>query len=357
MKYPIQELNSQIREALAALKALNLTARLVDTEQIGNLLASAMRSASMAEPWLRIQDDFRLLSRIDVSGLAIAGEAIRRLGIGNLSPNLSLIQRAAFPAIANTQQALSAFAPNAQMIARFQSDFDRIAKQIDQLQKWAFEPLRELARRAGRTQAVRDAFLAYGLWLAPSMPEELVQKIVELHRRGVGAGTVHSMVSSWYARGDCELLEEVLEACNNNPGLAKRVKTIHQSLQGHRQGLYALSVPALLLQVEGIAADYVRANKLMPKIGHKTKKIIMTALKDTPCSPLDVTTYAGVTVLLDYIENDMYMFVDFDKDYQRIIRDKRLLAHPIRHGRQLSYDSRMNSLRLFLMIDVLALLE
>jgi len=95
----------------------------------------------------------------------------------------------------------------------------------------------------------------------------------------------------------------------------------------------------------------------MPKVGQQTTKIIVTALKDTPCSLLDMVTYAGVTALLHYIENDMYLFVDIDDEYRRLLREKGMVAHAIRHCRQASCYSRMNSLRLFLMIDVLSLLE
>ena len=137
----------------------------------------------------------------------------------------------------------------------------------------------------------------------------------------------------------------------------KRSYAIRQALQAHRDGLFAVTVPALLPHVEGIAADYVRANNLMPKMGPKTTRVIVAALKDTPCSLFDIRIYAGVTALLVYIEESMYIRVDFDKDYQRLLHRKEMAAHAIRHGRQISYGTRMNSLRLFLMIDVLSLLK
>ncbi|MFQ6028870.1 MAG: hypothetical protein ACE5Q6_15410 [Dehalococcoidia bacterium] len=350
-----------VRQALAVIDVSKLTAlaemRAIYAKQIADVVDHQRKIQSLTMPLLQSQIDYaRLLSQIDFSGLLVADQVLGRLGPQISALNRDLIRQVTFPAMEAVQKMLSGFAPDAQMIAQFQSQIARIAEVINQSLWRSFEPLRELAERVGQSQAVCDAFLDYGLWLAPSMPEELVQRVVTLHVQGASSGTVHSVVSRYYAKDDWKLLDRVLDACHDSPLLAPRSDSIRQALQAHREGLYAVVVPALLVQVEGIAADCVKANHLLPKIGSKTTEIIVAALEETPCSLLDVRTYAGVTALLAYIQNSMYISVDFDKDHRRLQREKRLVAHAIRHGRQISYGSRANSLRLFLMIDVLSLL-
>ena len=223
---------------------------------------------------------------------------------------------------------------------------------INQLSTALF-PLRELAERFGEASSVRDAFCHYNLWLAPSMSEELLGKVVRLYEAGAGAGTVHSMVSRYYAKENWSRLEEVVERCRSNSLFKSRMNLIEQAFLGHRNGFYDLCVTTLLVHLEGIAADYVKKHKLLPEARGKTKKIILAALKDTPFSILNVRTYAGVGALIEYIELSMFADVDFDKEHDRLHGENRLIGHAVRHGRQVAFGSRMNSLLLFLILDVM----
>lgn len=246
---------------------------------------------------------------------------------------------------------------SAQWSAQIQAALNPPIVSINRVLSNALLPIRELAERIGEASRVGDAFRHYSLWLAPSMSEKLVAKIVSLYESGAGSGTVHSVVSRYYARDNWQRLEEVLERCRNNSLFRRRIKVIEEALQAHREGLYSLLVPGLLIQLEGISADYVKKHKLLPQVGGQTKKIIVTALEDTPYSLLDVKTYAGVGALIEYVENSMFLSVDFDKEHIRLQGEIKLQGHAIRHGRQVAFGSRMNSLRLFLFIDVMTLLK
>ena len=245
----------------------------------------------------------------------------------------------------------------AQTGAQLQAIINPISLSINRALSAAFVPLKELAERIGETSSVRDAFRHYNLWLAPSMSEGLVGKIVSLYEADAGSGTVHSVVSRYYAKDNWRRLEEVLERCRNNSLFKSRMKLIEEALQAHREGLYNLSVTGLLVHLEGIAADYVKKHKLLPQVGGKTREIILTALNDTPYSLLDIRTYAGVSALTAYVEDSMFASVDFDKEHVRLHGENRLMGHAVRHGRQVAFGSRMNSLRLFLFIDVMTLLK
>ena len=245
----------------------------------------------------------------------------------------------------------------AQISAQFQAAVNGLSPLINRILTDAFIPVREISERFGKASRVQDAFLHYSLWIAPSMSEELVAKIVNLYESGASSATVHSVVSRYYAKDDWQRLEEVLERCRNNPLFKSRIKVFEDALRAHREGLYSLSVPGLLIHLEGIAADYVKKHKLLPQVGRKTKEIILTALEDTPYSLLDIRTYAGVGALIEYVEYSMFASVDFDKEHVRLHSENKLQGHAVRHGRQIAVGSRMNSLRLFLFIDVMALLK
>lgn len=244
-----------------------------------------------------------------------------------------------------------------QLNAQFRVAIEPLIFSVNRVLSDSLLPVRELAERIGEVSRVRDAFRHYGLWLAPSMSEELVAKIVSLYESGAGSGTVHSVVSRYYAKCNWQRLEEVLERCRNNSLFERRIKVIEEALRAHREGLYNLTVPGLLIHLEGIAADYVKKHKLLPQIKGQTKEIILTALEDTPYSLLDIRTYAGVDALIEYVEGSMFAVVDFDKEHVRLHSENKLYGHAVRHGRQVAFGTRMNSLRLFLFLDVMTLLE
>ncbi len=99
----------------------------------------------------------------------------------------------------------------ARMSAQFQAAINRLSFSINHVLSEALLPIRELAERIGEASRVRSAFIHYSLWLAPSMSEELVGKIVRLYEAGASSGTVHSVVSGYYAKDDWRRLEEIFE--------------------------------------------------------------------------------------------------------------------------------------------------
>lgn len=295
-------------------------------------------------------------TQMQIPRILIADAVWKRLQLPILSLNSDIL-RQMIPAPRLLERLVPPVFPNVQVIAEAQASMQDWMQPIHKYLRLDFEPLRELARRVGRVEQVTKAFRSYNLWLAPSMPPDLVQKVVEFHRRKVNAGAVHSMVSRYYARREWRLLGTALQQWEKNAYFSGRMTAMRQAFDAHQRGHYAVSVPTLLLHVEGIAAGYVQSKKLMPKLGGKTKEVIVSALQGTPCSLLDVTTYCAVHGLLECVENDIYVYVDFDKAYRKLQREKKLIGHAIRHGRQPTYDSRMNSLQLFLLVDVLSLLK
>ena len=306
-----------------------------------------------------VMDRILEYTRMNIPQMTISESVLSHLGV-TPTINREIIRQATFPAVEIVNQAMVSSLQALRLpdvVSEFHAHIGQVLSRITSESLASFNPLIDMAERIGKTSAIRDAFVHYNLWIAPSMTEELVGKILDFHQDGLNSGTVHSMLVRHYAADDWKALDEVIESCEENPLFEPRIHLINEALDAHRLGLYNASVSMLLMQVEGIAADYVKKHNLMPQLGGKTREIILTAVKNTPCAVSDVREYAGVSALVGYLEQAMYISMDFDKEHTRLQTEEHLLAHPIRHGRQVKFGTRTNSLRLFLILDVLSLLD
>ena len=296
----------------------------IGSKAFADLVARAAdfdRLASQMDTMLASQR--RLLSQVDFSGLILAETVLKKLDTRVLSANLRLMQPVDASSIELARRAVASLVPTTELISDFQFRMDELSRWIDISicpERWP--PLNGSlsARAVPRKFVMLLSTTAYGT--RPQWMNHLLEKSSTVTNGGVSSGAVNSIVSRYYARDNWMRLDDILTACEENPRLEKRVESVRQALHAHREGHYLVTVPTLLLLVEGIAADYVKANNLMPKIGQQTTEIITTALKETPCSPFDLYIYAGVTALLVYIEHSMYTFVDFDQEHDRLLREK-----------------------------------
>lgn len=220
-----------------------------------------------------------------------------------------------------------------------------------------FGPLNALIERIGEKDKITKAFESARLWVAPSMSGALVTRVLKLHQDGAKPGVIASVVSRFYAHADWTPLARAVDRWEKNPLFERRAPIFRDALEAHRSGWFTLTVPTLVAQVEGICGQYVKERGLLPKLTGNTKGVVQAALRDAPCGLADVQRYAALDGVLTYIERHFYIWIDFDAKYGELLHDTSLKAHAIRHGHQTRYDTRMNSLRLFLLLDVLSLLE
>lgn len=294
----------------------------------------------------QMQRAFRqLAAQVRVPQLLISDEIWRRLQAPIPTLNIELLQRMTLPAPKLIEDAFRSFAPTLEAITQaqvFTRQWVELFNRLSTPPAEIFGPVLAVVRRIGEAENVATAFQDYGLWLAPSMPEELVRKVVSLRAKGVPKRVAVSMLSRYYANENWAMLEKATASWMQNPYLAEWQDTIVHALDAHRRGQYTLTVPALLILVEGVCADYVKAKNLSVNLGGRTREVVISALKDTACTVSDVEAFFSVHSLLEYIENHMYISVNFDTEHSRLRREKSLLAHPIRHGRQRRYASRSN---------------
>jgi hypothetical protein len=298
------------------------------------------------------------LHDLNISQALYAREILAGLHIPQLNVDAALFRSILAPASSILEEA---FAPLAQaqlaVATQLQEQMSDWMQSFYAAYEHVFKPLEGLAERIGEKDKIKKAFESAKLWLAPSMPRQLISRVLKLHQGGASPGVIASAVSRFYARAEWDPLARAVGRWGSNPLFQGRMKVFRHALDAHRNKWFTLTVPTLVPQIEGICGQYVKRRRLLPKLIGKTKKVVQTALQYAPCSLGDVERYAAIDGVLTFIERHFYMVEDFETEYESLLREKDLRAHAIRHGHQERYDTRMNSLRLFLLLDVLSLLE
>ena len=213
-----------------------------------------------------------------------------------------------------------------------------------------FDRLRKVIE--ARTEAI-EAFKAAGWPIAPSMSHQLIDRVVEFYREGRVRYASRTIIA-FYHRNDFERLIQTVEGWGINPLFAPRMHILRDALHAHCQGLYTLSVPALLPQIEGILNDYVIANGLVAKLG-KIREVYNSAVGDL--NDYDLIRWTIVTTLLYQLQNNVYVYTDFEGEIRKSMNRRRVTRHTVLHGIALRYDRPVHSLRSFVLLDALSALQ
>lgn len=222
----------------------------------------------------------------------------------------------------------------------------------------SFKRLRKALR-----QRLCDAFLSARLWPAPSMPDELVARIAD-HAEAGNLRAVVLTVWNHYSRRNHEHLADAVATWWDDSEFAARQSIIEQALTAHRQKMYALTIPALLAQCEGIAGDFVRSyvappgGKTAPSLG-KSGQIVRHAIEAAGSAGIidpddaDILHMVLIEAVLAHVQTVAFETANFSAEYARIRKRRDLNRHGTLHGIQINYATAMNSLRCFLLLDAL----
>jgi hypothetical protein len=220
-----------------------------------------------------------------------------------------------------------------------------------------FPNLKQL-RKAVRTSLLAS-FLYADLWPAPSMPVNLLNQIGQL-TPGDDRRAVMLAVWNYYARDNHAALEQAIAAWEDDPEYAARRHIFAQALQGHRAKLYALTIPTLLAQVEGIASDFIYGSTVgsTPKLG-KSGQVVQHAIQVAGTAGIsdpdnsEVLHVVLVEAVIQHVQNVSFESTDFTAQYADLRKRQALNRHSTLHGIQINYSRGMNSLRCFLLLDAL----
>jgi hypothetical protein len=198
-----------------------------------------------------------------------------------------------------------------------------------------------------------EAFKAAGWTIAPSMPFELREHIVTMHKQGK-TRCISRAIIGYFQRNNHQYLIETVESWESHPLFAPRMHILRDALQAHCRGLYTLSVPALIPQIEGVLNDYVLANGLVAKLG-KIQQVYKAAIG--VADEYELSKWVIATTLLYQLQTNTYVFTDFEIELKKSVNKRQVTRHTVSHGVALKYDRPIHSLKIFLLLDALSALQ
>jgi len=233
---------------------------------------------------------------------------------------------------------------------------DQLPKPIDfskDLQK-SFERTEQLSEEIG--PVLQEA----GFWIAPSIPIKILRIIVEMGRNGeTNPDKIAQLFVDVLEQDDYTVLRSMVNRWENNPYFKKRILIIMDALEAHINGKFTLSIPALLPMIEGILTEIVGRR---PTQGERMTDWIQIAIDDM-CSDFMQASLKNVilTYLIGYtgyksIEKEYFTPDEFPKWLEENGYSAKdiLNRHAILHGVHIDYASKENSLRAFMILDVLS---
>jgi hypothetical protein len=198
-----------------------------------------------------------------------------------------------------------------------------------------------------------EAFKTSGWPIVPSMPFELRERVVSMHKQGK-TRYVSKTIMGYYQRNNHRYLIETVETWKNHPLFASRMHIIKDALQAHCDGRYTLSVPALIPQIEGILSEYVLANNLVAKFG-KIQQVYYAVIGDV--DDYGLSTWAIASTLLYQLQNSTYVFTDFENELKKSVNARKTTRHTVLHGITTKYNRPIHSLKAFLLLDAISALQ
>jgi hypothetical protein len=248
--------------------------------------------------------------------------------------------------------------PLIQQFNQVQVDFDRSLVSIWQTFK-QYHDQTEIA-----SKEISGPLVQAGFWFPPSGSFELIRAIRELKsQQQATPENVRKVVVEYYEQDDYSNLRNTVNTWGENPYFANRMHIIADALEAHINGKYTLSIPALLPLVEGILTDIVgrRATRADGNISGWAGTAIETMYLDSFRESSKDALIAFITGASVYGGVDPAYFTPSAFPTwlaNHGLNGKQILQrHAILHGVQTDYDSKENSLRAFLILDVLSWLK
>lgn len=202
-----------------------------------------------------------------------------------------------------------------------------------------------------RARRVEKAFGSVGLVPGPSMDEGFVERIVATHENGADPEEICRDVLDYYDANGAAVLADVIERLVSNPYFADREKTLRQTFEAHRQGYDAITVYPLALMIEGVLVPYLREALDKKKIKHNE---LADHLGHMPF--LGGIGLEGPACLIGFMEAHLYDWWNLaEGEDERVDEHMALNRHRLAHG-ALAQGTRMDTLRCFLILDLIAAL-
>ena len=314
-----------------------------------------------AESFLKTaQQQLQHLQRLDFSRfMAEASHALHAFDAQTVARTLQASETI-FERICSLPDTFSAF--DFQQIAELAQHFDSISQRFiaDSVAvKVAFQEINSnglldrIFTEIQENADTVDAFKSAGWPLAPSMAIELKRRITLLHKNGK-TRYISQVIMGYYRRKNHINLIRCVDAWKENPLFLPRMHILHDALTAHCHGQYTLSTPAAMPQIEGILNDYVHTNNLAAKLG-KISQVYHAVLGDL--GEVSLSTWAITTVLLYQLQTNTYTYASFEEELNKVMSRRKTTRHTILHGITTTYHKPSTSLRVFLLLDAISVLN
>ena len=200
-------------------------------------------------------------------------------------------------------------------------------EQREQLQQWRSlldEFSRQMAEMPARLRAQLAVLMQRGWCLDPEMPHTWGEDLVA----GIEGGEEQE-AQEWLIGYFRERLDEIEKALiERHP---QRAAVIAEAFAAHREGRYALSIPVLLAQADGVIHDKHRRQLFSKKSSANLKEV----LDNLPDDDTRAIFMAAFCVDIPLTQNTDKLPASFDG----------LNRHAVLHGTDPAYGTEVNSLR------------
>ncbi len=226
------------------------------------------------------------------------------------------------------------------------------------------ERMAELAEQTNTASRTIGGYVkAAGLWIPPSVSLSFILDLQLLCKQpNVSPGRVRQYFIDRFNEDDYALLRYFIDSWKKSRQFVPRMKVITCALDAHIRGEYELSIPSLLPVIEGVligvAGRSKKGNQSMANFARSILTddyfdVMKEASKDAMVMFVSGSTFYGA------IPPEYFLPAKFSQwlNQNGFSEDQILNRHAILHGVQLNYASPENSLRAFLLLDALSMVE
>lgn len=241
----------------------------------------------------------------------------------------------------NGEIRLEPFNHIAALINAFARIQDDLQQSMAQLQEGVSQIAGQLAAGMAEYERVEGEavkVLSQGSWcgMERHLTGPQVRSALEICKTN-GEAAMNDAIAEYLNGNDCALLVAMTEEWARIPYLLDRQAIVRDAMSAHRAGQFTLSIPTLLPLAEGLCAEHLS----------RSETDVMTVLAKDLRSRGEIWEQ----VISDVVENVIYRYYKFG---QAPVPDAYLNRNGILHGRILDYASKVNSTRVFLLIDMVA---
>ena len=199
-----------------------------------------------------------------------------------------------------------------------------------------------------------------GFWITPSSGYEILERLnIRSRNEPLTPTSVSNIFIEYYEEDNHSELIITVNEWEKNPYFSSRMHILREALEGHINGNYNLTIPALFCQLEGIASC------ILDKPTGKTTAIVKGSINEYPTSFLHSSSIDILTRLI----TSPLIFGSIPKEYRKqenfqewldlhgFAEGQSFNRHGILHGQDTNYGNKKNSLRLFLLLDTFSFMK